>query len=262
MSNRQRSLVWIGVIALIVVGVGGGIFLNARAGNVTGETARERVASVTDIARRDAIGAANSLAEAVRTDPEPEVRRAAIVCLTRYRRPEDRPVIETALEDDSLAVRQQAVRAMVSMYDDQATVDLLAQIFADGEDVAAAEAAAMALARSKQLSAVVPLFSALEAPPHSAAGLMALKALDSRLQIGFDLANADEETLARYVQVLKGSSEVIAACEEAGVTITHDMELARKMTEEHALHCHSVGAGDKPLPLPGETLEDIPGETP
>lgn len=254
MSDSQRSLLWIGGVIFIIVLVGGGVAWRARAGSVTGDTAAQRVASVVEIADRDGYGAADSLARAVQNDPDPAVRKAAIVCLTRYRRPEDRGIIETALEDDAPTVRRQAAKAMISMYDDNDAVERLGRMFAESEDEDTARIAAMALARSKRPAAVIPLVSAMDAPPSPTAAALALEALDKHYRIQLDFSNVNEETWPRYIEIIKHIDEVADAYEEAGLPLNRNMDIVQQMVAEHAEGCHGVGAGDKPLPKePGET---------
>lgn len=252
MSNKRRNLLWVGVFVVVVVVIGSSIAWNARAGSVTGETAQDRVASVTNIAKRDGIGAANSLAQAAKSDSSPEVRRAAIVCLTRYRRPEDRPIIEAALEDEAPAVRQQAAKALVSGYDDEGVAERLTRMFNESDE-ADARIAAMALARSKQSAAVLTLVGALDSPPNPAAKSLAFEALDRRYRIGLDLANADDEARRYNVEIIKHIDEVRNAYEEAGIPLNRDMEIVQKMIDEHIGLCHTT-EGDAPhAHAPGET---------
>jgi len=245
MSEKQRNLVWIGVIVAAAAIVGGSIAWNARAGDVSGDTPGQRVSSILKVAGEDKAGAADSLARAV-TDPNADVRRAAIVCLSRYRRPEDRPLVETALEDETPAVRQAAAKALVVAYDDQEVIDQLAQMLADDDEVNA-RIGAMMLGKSRQAAAVVPLVRALDAPPSPHAAALAMEALDRRYKIGLDLANVDDETWAEYIEVMKHTDEVRGAYEAAGLPLNRNMEIVQRMIDEHSVGCHSVGAGDKPI---------------
>ena len=246
MSDSQRNLLWIGVIVVAGVIVGGGIVWNARAGAVTGDTPEQRVASIIDLAKQDRAGTADSLSGAL-NDPAPTVRRAAIVCLSRYRRPEDRGLVEAALEDPAPIVREAAAKAMVGIYDDQDAIDRLARMFTDGDEVSA-RIAAMTLAKSKQAAAVVPLVRALDAPPSPQTAALAMEALDNRYRIGLDLVNVDDEIWAEYIEIIKHTDEVRSAYDAAGLPLNRNMDIVQKMIDEHTAGCHSVGAGDEPLP--------------
>ncbi len=246
MSDSQRNLLWVGVVVVVLVAAGGGIAWRARARSVTGDTAKQRISSVVSIAKRDAAGAANSLAEAAAKDPHPGVRRAAIVCLSGYRRPEDRPILEAALKDESPAVREQAAKALIGAHDDEDTLQALTRMFTESDDVDSARIAAMALSKSKQPAAVIPLVSVMDASPSPEMAALAMKALDERYGIGLDLVNVNDRTWPRYIEIIKHVDEVSDAYKEAGIPLNRNMEIVQQMIDEHAHTCHPTD-DDEPL---------------
>ena len=101
-SGNNRFLV---VLAIILAGAGilAVVLWSTGRPDVTSGTEQDRAAAVVRIAGQRPLGARNSLSTAVQ-DESPIVRRAAIVGLTQMMAPEDRPVIEKAVDGKDAGV--------------------------------------------------------------------------------------------------------------------------------------------------------------
>ncbi|HDZ22400.1 hypothetical protein LCGC14_0303660 [marine sediment metagenome] len=219
-----------GLIALVVV-------LYPAKAQVTGETAKQRVESVVRIADDRSYGAADALARTAANDPDPTVRRTALVCLSAFGRSSDRPVIEAAMQDLSPSVRQAATKALIRSYDDLAAVGHLRDLLHD-EDEDVRKSAASALTTSKNPHALVALVQTTDAEQTPDLQILAVRALGKKYRISFEVDPAEADGLARSIEIIKHTDEVIEAFRATGTPLHRNMELVHQMMAENP--CHAI----------------------
>jgi len=97
---------------------------------VTGRTAEQRIASIGRLTEERPAGAADALAAAARNDPDPPVRRAALVALGRFVGPKARPAVEAGTDDPDPSVRAGAAGTL-GLFADEAAAERLKRLARD-----------------------------------------------------------------------------------------------------------------------------------
>ncbi len=128
---------------------------------VTGDSAEERVASICRLTNEAPAGAAGAIA-AVAGDPEPSVRRAVMVALGKFKRPDDRGVLAQGARDADGGVRG-AAAATLGFYADEAAAANLCGMLANDPQADARRGAAIGLARCRRKESMAVLLRAMEA---------------------------------------------------------------------------------------------------
>ena len=118
-------VLYAGGAAVAVALVTAGVLTFGRA-RVTGQTPTERVASVCRLADEQPLGAAGAIANTAK-EPDPNVRRAAMLALGRFVRAGHRPVVAEGTVDPSPRVRS-AAAATLGLYRDDAGADRLGEM--------------------------------------------------------------------------------------------------------------------------------------
>ncbi|MHC4985575.1 MAG: HEAT repeat domain-containing protein [Planctomycetota bacterium] len=229
-------------LLLVVIAVGVVAFFSSGA-KITGEGPDQRIESIVRLANERPRGAADALAEAAVSDPVPSVRRAAVAALGGFAREEDRAVIESATQDSDPGVRQTAVRLLATTYEDESTIDRVAEMADSDADPQARQAAVDVLADSDEAYAIVRLIQAMEAAPLESRRSL-LTAVRQRFGILQDVDCADDDQWARLVVSLKDSDEIAAAFEQVGEPLNQDEAILQQIIDDHAAGCHA----DNPPP--------------
>jgi len=128
-ARRMHLLVGAaGVLALVA----GAAFLLGRP-KIEGSTPNERIRSISELADERRWGAGDVIAEAAAREPDPTVRRAAIIGLGKFLGPEYRPAVEAGTRDPSPVVRS-AAAGVLALYKDDAATDKLMELLAKDPD--------------------------------------------------------------------------------------------------------------------------------
>lgn len=224
----------------LVVACAIGVFVGARSlrkARVAGDTPEDRIASVIELANDRPRGAAESLADAARNDPDASVRRVALVCLNRFQRQDDRGAVIAATHDDDPRVRQAASRALMA-YADEETVRRLTVICCDDPDQRVRNAAFTALSVNASPHAIVTLVHMMEHADTRELRLAAAEAMIDKFNMGSDPNPDDRLEWEELVQAMKSDSIVQAAFDETGTLLTHDKPAAERLHQKHCLLCH------------------------
>jgi len=142
---------------------------------ISGQTAEDRIAAIRRLADEQPRGAADAIKSAA-TDPDAGVRQAAMVCLGRFKRPEDRGTIEAGTRDASEAVRA-AAAGTLGFYADEAAADRLGEVLTTDTAPAARIGATQGLARARGPKAYVFLAEAMDQDPDPQVRLKAMQRL-------------------------------------------------------------------------------------
>jgi len=130
--GRAALLLWVAVAVVVIVAVAIVGAFPGRA-KITGDTPGERVRCIARLADRRPPGAAAALAAAAADEPDPGVRRAALVALSKLAGREHREVIEAAARDTDPDVRAGAAAALACCRDAAAADRLLEMARSDGD---------------------------------------------------------------------------------------------------------------------------------
>ncbi len=224
----------------LVVACAIGVFVGARSlgkAKVSGDTPEERIASVIELANDRPRGAAESLAETARNDPDASVRRVALVCLNRFQRQDDRGTVMAATHDDDPQVRQAASRALMA-YADEETVRRLTVICRDDANARVRNAAFIALGINASPHAIVTLVEMMEHADTRELRLAAAEAMIDKFNMA-SVPNPDDRLeWEEFIEAIKLDSVVQAAFDETGTQLIHDKAAAARHIEKHARLCH------------------------
>lgn len=154
LSGDKRMLV-IGGAALCCVGVAV-LLWQQGSSDVSKGSDEDRVSAAARVASERPANARQSLAEAAE-DPNPKVRMAAIVGLTQMMEPQDRPIIEKAVEDADAGVRAVAAETLGEFNDPQAAEKLKTIAQSPREDLTVRKAALRGLVPCDDPRAVVAM---------------------------------------------------------------------------------------------------------
>jgi len=240
-SKRWKRVGWVfGGAALVALAVLIPFLLITPA--VSGDTADERISKAVELADRASAGAADALALAASSDADPKVRATALLCLNRFQRPEDRPVVEAALTDTDARVRSAACKTAVASHDDPTTVEQLTEVCRSDADPAVVRAAMYALAASKEATALVALVQMLEHDSDAKHQTLAAQALVRKFGMPVEVNRRDPNLWRRLVASIKYIDAVQDAFRTSGVDLVQDVEALQQSFEEHASKCHSRDA--------------------
>ncbi|MHC4563531.1 MAG: HEAT repeat domain-containing protein [Planctomycetota bacterium] len=231
-----------GLIAMLATGAMAVVVLTAREltrAEVRGETPKERARDIVRLGSDRSYGAADAIAAKIASDPDPAVRRVAVVCIERFSRPKDRPVIEAATRDADPSVRQAAVGVLMRAYCDDDAAARLADVFTSDSDTDTRQAAANALAASgndRAMVTVIQHVDGIDSPERT----MAANAMIRTFDIPHATKDMAEETWPKLVEAIKDMNEVGAAFEATGTPLIRNQQIVEEITREHAANCHEI----------------------
>ena len=188
-GGRAMLAVVAAVIAAAVAGIL--VFVLINRPKVEGDSPEERIACIARLAESRRIGSAGAIAEAA-DDPDPAVRRAAVVALGGLADPDQQHAIESCLYDTDGQVRAAAAAAAGACADD-AVVDRLGDLLDEDPDTRVRHAAVLGLARDGRPKAIVLLVEAVE--KNRSVRVAALKVLLDRFRAGIvGIPEASQDT--------------------------------------------------------------------
>ncbi len=152
-DTDRKWLIALGAMTAIILGGGWGLAYHVSRAKVTGNTPDEKIRSICRLADDDAPGAAEALAKAA-GDPNPDVRKAALMALWRYPLPQVRPVVEAGAFDNAAANRVAAIAALAH-YGDDTAAELLEKLSREDGDPGVRIKAAEALRAIRPDKAIV-----------------------------------------------------------------------------------------------------------
>jgi HEAT repeat protein len=161
---------------------------------VTGATPQERIDSICRLADKHTPGAANAIAR-VLGDGDAGVRRAAIIALARFARPEDAPKVQAAMKDPDEAVRSAAVGGL-DAYHLPASVAALRDVLATDPSPQVRIEAAKGLSRQPSDAAVVALYGAMEKDASPEVRLAAFRMILEVEKLGFKFPPDPKDAVA------------------------------------------------------------------
>jgi len=172
-KSPKRLVIVLAIGAILVAAVTAMVW--PRRAQITGRTAEDRIDTIGRLADEQPRGAADAIKSAA-TDPDAGVRQAALVCLGRFKRPEDRGTIEAGTRDASEAVRA-AAAGTLGFYADDDAADRLGEILTTDTAPAARLGATQGLARAGGAKAYVFLAEAMDQDPDPQVRLKAMQRL-------------------------------------------------------------------------------------
>jgi hypothetical protein len=197
-----------------------------------GGTPREKARRVAAIADQPTRGGGQALARAME-DPDPGVRKMALVGLSGQLTAEHRPVIERAAKDPRPDVRAGAA-VTLSLYKDQAAAHKLGELLAGDADEGVRLAAASGLGMNPTDKAVVLLMDNAEKDPSGAVRLRAMKGVMARLGLRMLPAVQPEGHEWRsLVEEMKHAKLVQAAYAACGASLVYHPENKTPDPPEH-----------------------------
>jgi len=217
---------------------------------VTGDTAEQRIASVIRIADDRPRGYAEALADTARNDPDAGVRSTALACLNGSRAPDVGSAVMQATRDDDPQVRESACILLMA-YDDEATVQRLAEICHEDTDDGVRGAAFVALAANESPYATIALMEMTEYGETPEMRRAAAKAMIDKVNILVTELPEDQDTWDNMVEAFRMSLVVEAAYDQTGTPLLHDEAAHHRIHAEHDEVCHGEGA-------PGGLSPEIP----
>jgi len=174
-SGRKVWILVAGAV-LVVGGVVVGVSVSGRDVTIDGDTAGERIESISRIAAAKGNGAGRAIAGAARDDRDAKVRCVAQMALRRYARPEIRATVEQGTRDEVSTVRAAAARTL-GEYADARAVERLGELLSRDQSDEVRLAAARGLARCNSPAADDVLVSAMRGNSSTAVQTRALTLL-------------------------------------------------------------------------------------
>ncbi len=150
---------------------------------VAGGTAAEKIKSICRLADRQPYGAADAVASAA-ADPDPAVRRAAMLALARFLDSKRRAVVVAGTGDGDAQVRATAA-ATLGLFADDDAVDRLGELARADGDERVRLGAVLGLRRARGDRGLARLVGVLSDNDNANVRLAALKAFEGRYKVTF-----------------------------------------------------------------------------
>ncbi|MGB2821300.1 MAG: HEAT repeat domain-containing protein [Phycisphaerae bacterium] len=192
--------------------------------DTTAVSPAERVRKTAAISNEQPRGGGKVLVRAL-TDPNPDVRKAALLGLSGYIAPEHRRAIEQATRDQHPEVRAGAATTL-SLYKDDAAAETLGKLLSRDANEVVRLAAASGLGLNPSQKAIVSLLENAEKNPSPRARYQAMRALLSKLGLRFyrKVDPRGGREWRALVEEMKHSRIVREAYASCGASLVHHPE--------------------------------------
>lgn len=220
-AGAAKGRGWLIWLAVTVAAAGVVAFLlRPEKAKVEGATAQERIASICSLADSQPRGAAEAIARAAANDPDPAVRRAALLALERFLTAKYRPLVEAALSDADAGVRAAAATAL-GRFGDQAAADRLHELAVKDASPAVRLAAVAGLGENRSAKATVHLVQVMENCRDPKVQMRAREALARKYRLlpGYSVHPNNVVWWRNEVELIKERPEVIAAFRETNTLL-------------------------------------------
>jgi hypothetical protein len=219
------AAVAIGIVAATTL-IGGGA-------RVTGDTADERIASISELAAGGGGAAARAIAEAAGNDPEARVRQVALMSLRQLLGPKVRSAVEAGTRDPVADVRS-AAAGTLALYDDDAAAARLAELARRDASLPVRLAALTAMGPMDAPEALVALVETTESGRTGAERVRAVKVLCGKYALSDrGLTPADGRRWLHAIETIKRAPGVRQAFEKLSRPLKHNPDHLIPQPKEH-----------------------------
>ncbi len=221
-ASGNRWMLTFAAGAAVAIGIVAAATLIGGGARVTGGTADERIASISELAAGGGRGAARAIAEAAGNDPDARVRQVALMSLQRLLGPEVRSAVEAGTRDPVADVRS-AAAGTLAVYDDGAAAARLAELAREDASLPVRLAALTAMGSMRTPEALVALVETTESGPSAAERVQAVKVLCGRYGLSDrGLTPADGRRWLHAIETIKCAPGVEQAFEKLSRPLKHN----------------------------------------